>query len=118
MNTAFHSHFVGRSTWTTDDIRQKIEKSKIVVFAKGPEEAPRCGFTERVLSALRESGRPYELVDVTKDRSVVPALKAFSGEYHLPVVYVDGKLFSSSDNQEELLDSGELSAELDKAFAQ
>jgi len=107
-----------RTTWTTDDIRHKIEESKIVVFAKGPEDAPRCGFTERVLTAIRQSGRPYELVDVTKDRSVVPALKAFSGEYHLPVVYVDGKLVSSSDTQEELLDSGELRAELDKAFAQ
>ena len=107
-----------RSTWTTDDIRSKIECSRVVVFAKGTEDCPRCGFTERVLGAVRDLGRPYELVDVIEDRSVVPALKAFSGELQLPVVYIDGNLINFSENQERLLDSDALKIKLESAFRQ
>jgi len=107
-----------RSTWTTDDIRSKIERSRVVVFAKGTEDCPRCGFTERVLGAVRDLGKPYELVDVVEDRSVVPALKAFSGELQLPVVYVDGNLISFSENQERLLDADALRSKLESAFRQ
>lgn len=107
-----------RSTWTTDDVRTKIEKSKVVVFAKGDDDCPRCGFSERVIKAIKESGRPYEVINVYEDRSVIPALKAYSGEHHLPLVYVDGELVSNSDTQSRMLDSGELNAILDAAFKQ
>ena len=105
-----------RTTWTTDDVRTRIEKSKVVVFAKGDDGSPRCGFTERVLNAIKQSGRPFEVINVYEDRSVIPALKAYSGEHHLPLVYVDGELVSNSDTQERMLDSGELQAILDAAF--
>lgn len=118
MHASIESGHTPRSTWTTEDIRNKIETSKVVVFAKGNDDAPRCGFTERVLTAIRESGRPYEVIDVLEDRSVIPALKAYSGEYHLPVVYVDGVLMCSSDTQEQLLESGALHAKLEEAFKQ
>lgn len=101
-----------------DDVRSKIEKSKVVVFAKGTPDKPRCGFTERVLSAIQRSGHPYEVIDCSEDKSIVPALKAFTGEHHLPLVYVEGELVSSSDNQERLLHNGELDAKVRSAFAQ
>ncbi len=107
-----------RTTWTTDDIHSRIQQSKVVVFAKGSDDAPRCGFTERVLNAIKQSGRPFEVVDVYEDRSVIPALKAYSGEHHLPLVYVDGELVSNSDTQEHMLVSGELQGKLEAAFKQ
>ena len=107
-----------RSCWTTDDVRNKIEKSKVVVFAKGTPDHPRCGFTERVFMAIQRSGKPYEVIDCYEDRSIVAALKAYSGEQHLPMVYVNGELISSSDNQAEVLHNGELDAKVEEAFKQ
>lgn len=118
MNQSIRPLSEQRSAWTTEDVRHTIEKSKVVVFAKGTSENPRCGFTERVLSAIQQSGRPYEIVDCYEDRSVVPALKAFSGEHHLPLVYVNGELVSSSDNQERVLHNGEFHEKVEAAFKQ
>lgn len=105
-----------RNHWTVDDIRKTIEKSTVVIFAKGTEEHPRCGFSELVFSAVRRTGRPFEVVDVSEERSIVPALAKFSGNSHLPHIYVNGSLVTSSDTLESVLESGELEEKLDEAF--
>ncbi len=116
MDQTLRASIHPRATWTTDDIRSAIEKSKVVVFAKGTSEQPRCGFTERVLDAIAQSGKPFDVVDVCEDRSIVPALRAFSGEHHLPLVYVNGELVSSSDTQAQVLLNGELEAKVKAAL--
>ena len=116
MDQTIRTSITQRATWTTDDIRTAIEKSKVVVFAKGTSEQPRCGFTERVLEAISKSGKPFDVVDVYEDRSIVPALRAYSGEHHLPLVYINGELVSSSDTQEQVLHNGELDAKVKAAF--
>ena len=107
-----------RSLWTTDDIRHKVEQSKIVVFAKGTSEKPGCGYSERLISAVEKCGRPYEVVNVYEDRSIIPALTAYAGHQSLPLVYANGSLVSSSDTQERLMNSGELTTKLEDAFKQ
>ena len=103
--------------WTTDDIRAHIEKSRVVVFAKGTPEHPRCGFSERVFSAMQQSGRPYDSIDVSQDRTILPALRAFTGRpQFLPIVYVNGEIISSSETLEGMIQSGELQRKLETAF--
>lgn len=104
------------SRWTTEDVRSRVEKSKVVVFAKGTKEHPLCGFSELVFSAIERSGRPYELVDVSKNRSIVPALKAYSGSPYVPLVFVNGELVSSSETLSRMVSSGELNRRVEAAF--
>jgi monothiol glutaredoxin len=104
--------------WTTDDVRNKVEQAKVVVFLKGTADQPRCGFSERVVSAMEKCGRPFEVINVYEDRSIIPALTAYAGRQCLPLVYINGKLESSSETQERQLDSGELSAKVEAAFKQ
>lgn len=107
---------LAKSPWTTDDIRSHIEKSRVVVFAKGTAEHPRCGFSERVFGAMQESGQPYDCIDVSQDRSILPALRAFTGRpQFLPIVYVDGEIISSSETLEGMIQSGELQRKLQAA---
>ena len=102
-----------KAPWTTDDIRSHIEKSRVVVFAKGTAEHPRCGFSERVFGAMQESGQTYDCIDVSQDRSILPALRAFTGRpQFLPIVYVDGEIVSSSETLEGMIQSGELQKKL------
>ncbi len=110
------SQDASRVFWTKDDIRNKIEKSKVVVFAKGNQEHPRCGFSERVFKTITDCGKPYEVVDVCEDKSIVPALRAFAGNLSLPAVYVNGDLISTSETLQHMVDTGELKEKVEAAF--
>lgn len=106
-----------RTVWTVEDVETKIGSAKVVVFAKGNSEEPLCGFSEKVIDELSSIGKPFEIVNVEEERSVIAALNAFAGcKNCLPLLYVDGSLVCSSDNQSALLASGELRAQIEKAF--
>ena len=105
-----------RVLWTTEDIKRVIESHTIVVFSKGKVGAARCGFSEQILAELDLCGKPYELIDITEDRSIAPALRAYAGLQYLPLVFVNSELVSTVQNQEELLSTGALKSQIEKAF--
>lgn len=117
MDQSVAAHSSTRTYWTTDDIRQKIEKSKVVVFSKGTPDHPRCGFSERALAAIEHCGRPYEVVDVCTDSSIIAALRNVAGRKALPLIYVEGALVSSSENLQRSIESGELETKINAAFS-
>jgi monothiol glutaredoxin len=55
-----------------DDVRKKIEdtigQNKVVLFMKGTKNFPQCGFSARVVQALKNAGEPF--TDVA--RSPIP----------------------------------------------
>ena len=106
-----------RRVWTTDDVREKITKSKVVVFAKGNAEKQRCGFSKQAITAIRECEKPCEVVDVSGERSISAALRVYSGHSDLPLVFVEGKLVSSLETLPQMLESGELKQKVESAFS-
>ena len=106
-NTVTSSQAI-RVPWTIEDVEKCIESSPIVVFSKGTPDKPRCGFSERVLGVLENTGIPYNLVDVSEDRGVMPALTAYAGRQYLPLVYVKGTLVTSSEKLVMMIESGAL----------
>lgn len=115
MDQSVAARSSSRIYWSTDDIRRKIEKSKIVVFAKGTPERPRDGFSQRAMTAVQASGRPYEVIDVMQDKSIGAALREYAGHRHLPLIFVNGDLVSTSDNLRGMMESGELDDKLASA---
>lgn len=107
---------VSRVLWTKEDVQKKVAQNKIVVFAKGKLDAPRCGLSDEMVSAIEACGKPYEVIDVSEERSILPALKAFVGSRYLPLVFIDGELVSSWENQAAMLKTGELKAQIEKAY--
>lgn len=116
MDQSVASHSSSRTYWTTEDIRHKIEHSKVVVFSKGTIENPRCGFSKQALNAIDDCGTPFEVVDVCTDSSIVAALRTYAGRKSLPLIYVEGALVSSSEELEKMVQSGELRARVTAAF--
>lgn len=106
-----------RQRWTTDDIRNTITKSDVVVFAKGEDEGSKCGFSKLVLDALRKSGRSFEIVNVLSDPSISAALRSYSGHPELPLVYAKGSLIPCSDDLRKPVDSASLCKAVEKAVA-
>ncbi len=107
-----------RIHWTTDDIEKVIQSTKVVVFSKGNRANPRCGYSKRALAAVERCGKPFDVIDVSVDRSISAALQAYAGRKgKLPVIFVDGAIVGSSETLDEITHNGELSARVEKAFS-
>ena len=95
-----------------DDVRKKIEttvsSSKVVLFMKGTKNFPQCGFSARVVEALKKSGEPFVDVNVLADAEVREGIKEFSSWPTIPQLYVNGKFVGGCDIVTELDQNGEL----------
>ena len=99
------------------ELKQKIEEliaaNPVLLFMKGTPEAPRCGFSMRVVQVLDSIDVEYGAIDV------LPALQPLrevtteiSDWQTFPQLYVKGELLGGADIVEEMLDSGELAEAL------
>ena len=97
-----------------DEVRKKIEETvsgnKVVLFMKGTKNFPQCGFSARVVQALKNVGEPFTDVNVLADPEVREGIKEFSSWPTIPQLYVGGKFVGGCDIVTELDQSGELSS--------
>jgi monothiol glutaredoxin len=92
----------------TDQIKDVIEGSDVVLFMKGTPSFVMCGNSDRALQALRRAGAPVTAIDILPDPQIRQALSAISGWPTIPQVFVKGELVGGADIVEELEQSGEL----------
>jgi monothiol glutaredoxin len=96
----------------SDQIKDVIERSDVVLFMKGTPQLVMCGNSDRALRALRRAGAPVTAVDILRDARIRQDLSALSGWPTIPQVFVKGELVGGADIVEELEASGELEASL------
>eukprot|EP00198_Chlamydomonas_reinhardtii_P014360 XP_001703697.1 glutaredoxin, CGFS type [Chlamydomonas reinhardtii] len=77
---------------------------------KGSGEAPRCGFSSKVVAALQKLGVAFKSVDILSDEAVRQGLKEYSNWPTYPQLYVKGELVGGCDIVLEMAGSGELEA--------
>lgn len=86
---------------------QEIKDHPVVVYMKGNQLFPRCGFSAKALELLKPFG-PVFSVDVLADNDLREGIKAFSNWPTIPQVYIRGQFIGGSDIVAELAKSGEL----------
>ena len=64
-----------------------------MLFMKGTPDAPRCGFSSKVVSALRGLGADFGSFDILSDPGVRQGLKEYSQWPTFPQLYVGGELY-------------------------
>ena len=84
---------------------------------KGTPEAPRCGFSARVVQRLEHAGAELRRLDVLVDARIRQVLSGWSNWPTIPQLFVDGQLVGGCDIVEELAESGELPGVLQGAPA-
>jgi monothiol glutaredoxin len=93
----------------TDQVKQIIADNDVLLFMKGTPDAPRCGFSMRVVNVLEQVGVEYGAVDVLP---ALEPLRQATGEIAdwrtFPQLYVNGELVGGCDIVEEMFESGEL----------
>jgi monothiol glutaredoxin len=98
-------------------IEANLAASSIVLFMKGSPDFPECGFSARVVSALRGCRAAFTHVNVLEDPELRQTLKAYSNWPTIPQLYVRGELVGGCDIVMELYRSGDLSELVRRAGA-
>src|SRR6202000_2865274 len=99
------------------ELKSKVEEliaaNPVLLFMKGVPEAPRCGFSMRVVQILDSMDAEYGAIDV------LPALQPLrevtteiSDWQTFPQLYVNGELLGGADIVQERVDAGELAEAL------
>lgn len=83
-----------------------------MLFMKGTPDAPRCGFSSKVVSALRGLGADFGSFDILSDPGVRQGLKEYSQWPTFPQLYVGGELLGGCDIVLEMAAEGELAQEV------
>jgi monothiol glutaredoxin len=92
--------------------KEKIEKilndHKVVLFMKGNQSFPQCGFSARACAILQDIGISFHSVDVLEDNEIRQGIKDYGNWPTIPQLYVKKQLIGGSDIMMEMYQSGEL----------
>lgn len=83
----------------------------------GSPDAPKCGFSRKVVEALREAGASFGHFDILTDEGVRQGMKAFGNWPTYPQLYARGELLGGCDIVLEMAQKGELKASLAEALS-
>ncbi len=92
-------------------IQAEIEGHPIVLFMKGTPQFPMCGFSSRVVQALRSAGADLAVlhtVNVLEEPEIRANLPRYSNWPTFPQLFIHGELIGGCDIALELYESGEL----------
>ena len=89
-------------------IDEIVRGNDVVLFMKGTELFPQCGFSSRAVAILEHLQVPFETVDVLQDPEIRDGIKAYSDWPTIPQLYVKGEFVGGSDIMMEMFESGEL----------
>ena len=95
-----------------EKIKDVIDQNDILLFMKGSQEFPQCGFSGRAVQILQHCGAEFASVDVLSDMNVREGIKEYSNWPTIPQLYVRGEFIGGSDIIMEMYENGELQERL------
>ncbi|CAH0394332.1 unnamed protein product [Bemisia tabaci] len=102
------ANHVGEGEDINDRLKRLINSAPVILFMKGTPDTPKCGFSNQIVSILREVNCNFASFDILNDNAVREGLKKFSNWPTYPQLYVDGNLIGGLDIIKEMKESGEL----------
>ena len=85
-----------------------LEQNKVVLFLKGTQQFPQCGFSARACAILQDIGVKFQDVNVLEDEEIRQGIKEFGNWPTIPQLYINKQLVGGSDIMMEMYQSGEL----------
>jgi monothiol glutaredoxin len=94
-------------------VDEAIEDNEVVLFMKGTEIMPQCGYSDRALTLLKQYREDIEVVDTLESLDEFrAALERHSGRETIPQTFVDGEFVGGSDILKQLDERGDLEPKL------
>ena len=92
----------------SDQIQNQINSNDVVLYMKGNEKFPMCGFSSAVVQILKTLNIDFQAVDVMQDMELREGIKAFTNWPTIPQLYVKGEFIGGCDIVREMYQTGEL----------
>ena len=90
-------------------IQAEVDGHPIVLFMKGTQQFPMCGFSCRAVHALRDAGAEHLYTsNVLEEPEIRANLPRYSNWPTFPQLFINGELIGGCDITLELHESGEL----------
>jgi monothiol glutaredoxin len=96
-------------TQMKETIETDVKSNKVVVYMRGTPEAPRCGFSARVVKVFKELQVPFYTMDMDATPGLWPALTEMNNWPTSPQIFVNGEFVGGCDIVCEMAKNGELS---------
>ena len=95
------------------DVQQEIDgivkSGRVVLFMKGDENFPMCGFSGRAVQVLKACGvTEMKTVNVLENEAIRQGIKDYANWPTIPQLYINGEFVGGSDIMMEMYQSGEL----------
>lgn len=97
-----------------DQIQNDISSNNVVLYMKGNEKFPMCGFSSTVVQILNKLNVEFKAVDVLQDMELREGIKTFTNWPTIPQLYIKGEFIGGCDIVREMYQSGELQTLLDE----
>ena len=85
-----------------------MTQSKVVLFMKGQPDAPRCGFSRKIVGILRDQSVTFTHFDILSDEDVRAGLKILNNWPTFPQLIINGEFVGGLDIVQEMVENGEL----------
>lgn len=89
-------------------IENLLNQNKVVLFMKGTQQFPQCGFSARATAILQDMGVSFKDVNVLEDEEIRNGIKEYGNWPTIPQLYINKKLVGGSDIMMEMYQAGEL----------
>ena len=99
---------------TKAKIEDLLSSNHVVLFMKGTQNFPMCGFSARATSILQDLGVSFKDVNILEDEELRQGIKEYGNWPTIPQLYVKKQLVGGSDIMMDMYQSGELQELLKK----
>ena len=96
-------------------IKEQIESNSIILYMKGTPQFPQCGFSARVVDAMKPIGIPFAYVNILENPDIRANLPTYANWPTFPQLWINGELIGGCDIITELAQKGELAPILEEA---
>ncbi|MCA1798742.1 MAG: Grx4 family monothiol glutaredoxin [Xanthomonadaceae bacterium] len=99
-----------------EKIKEQVEGTPVMLYMKGTPDFPQCGFSSRVVQALKAVDAEFESVNVLEEPEVRTNLPRYANWPTFPQLFVGGELIGGCDITVDMYNSGELKQVIDQAL--
>ena len=92
----------------SENIKNEIKSSDVVLFMKGTPVFPMCGFSAAIVQVLADIGVKFSSVNVLDSDEMREGIKKISNWPTIPQLYVKEEFIGGCDIVKEMHESGEL----------
>jgi len=98
-----------------EQIIKDIKNNPVILYMKGTQDMPMCGFSNSVVQVLSQHGVEFKDVNVLEDPEIRVKLSEYSNWPTIPQLFINGELIGGCDIVMEMDTKGELKDILKKA---